>query len=108
MSRLTVIATLALLVAGALPAGAITRHASLSLSCAEISAIIRREGAAIFRYPSPRKIGLTLFDRYVRDGSFCARHQGLETVYVPSAGGGQCPVRRCTSEPSICLGSTCD
>lgn len=105
MSRLLAIA---IIVAAATPAEAISRYAAMQLSCGEITSIIRREGAAIFRYPSPRRIGLTLFDRYVRNGSYCARHQSLEKVYIPSAGGNQCLVQHCVSMPDNCIGAFCD
>lgn len=79
----------------------------MQLSCGEITSIIRREGAAIFRYPSPRRTGATLYDRYVRDSSYCASHQALERVYIPSQNGGQCQVQHCITRPDNCLGLTC-
>lgn len=105
MSRLL---ALAIVLAVATPVKAISRYSALQLSCDEITAIIQREGAAIFRYPSPRRTGLTLFDRYVRNSGYCARHQSLEKVYIPSAGGEQCLVQHCVSLPSTCIGAFCD
>lgn len=98
MSRLFAIA---ILLVAALPAQAISRYSALQLSCGEITSIIREEGAAIFRYPSPRRSGYTLYDRYVRNGGYCARHQSLEKVYIPSAGGEQCLVQHCISNPIV-------
>jgi hypothetical protein len=105
MSRLLAIA---IVLMAAAPAEAVSRYAATQLSCAEITAIIRREGAAIFRYPSPRRTGFTLYDRYVRNGGYCARHQSLQKVYIPSAGGQQCPVQHCVSSPENCIGAFCD
>lgn len=104
MSRLLAIA---IFLIAAAPAEAISRYSALQLSCGEITAIIRQDGAAIFRYPSPRRTGLTLYDRYVRHSGYCARHQSLEKVYIPSAGG-QCLVQHCVSRPDNCIGALCD
>lgn len=104
MSRLLAVA---LILATAGPADAISRYSALQLSCGEITAIIRRDGAAIFRYPSPRRTGMTLYDRYVRNGGYCARHQSLEKVYIPSESG-QCLVQHCVSVPENCIGAFCD
>lgn len=98
MSRLLAIV---LLLAAAMPAEAISRYSALQLSCGEIKSIIREEGSAIFRYPSPRRAGFTLYDRYVRHSGYCATHQTLEQVLIPSAGGEQCPVQHCVSDPLI-------
>ena len=105
MSRLLAVAMF--LAAAASPVEAISRYSALQLSCSEISSIIRREGAAIFRYPSPRRTGLTLYDRYVRDRGYCASHQILERVYIPSEGGGQCQVQHCVTRPDNCVGALC-
>jgi hypothetical protein len=88
-------------------AGATSRYSALQLSCDEIKSIIRSEGAAIFRYPSPRRKGLTLYDRYVRNDSYCASHQSTEKVYIPSANADQCLVQRCVTQPDNCVGATC-
>lgn len=104
MSRLLAIT---IVLAATTPAAAISRYSSQQLTCGEITAIIHQDGAAIFRYPSPRRTGLTLYDRYVRHSGYCARHQFLEKVYIPSAGG-QCLVQHCVSLPDNCIGSLCD
>ena len=105
MSRLLAIA---IFLMAAAPAEAVSRYSAMQLSCGEITAIIRREGAAIFRYPSPRRTGFTLYDRYVRHSGYCARHQSLQKVYIPSAGGQQCLVQHCVSAPDHCIGAFCD
>ena len=98
MSRLFAIV---ILMAATAPAQAVSRYSALQLSCGEITSIIREEGAAIFRYPSPRRSGFTLYDRYVRHRGYCARHQSVEKVYIPSADGEQCLVQHCVSDPVI-------
>lgn len=98
MSRLLAIV---ILLAAVMPAQAVSRYSAMQLSCGEIKSIIRHEGAAIFRYPSPRREGFTLYDRYVRNSSYCARHQSLEKVFIPSAGGERCLVQHCSSTPVI-------
>jgi hypothetical protein len=104
MSRLLAVA---IFLVTSSPVEAISRYTALQLSCGEIASIIRREGAAIFRYPSPRRTGLTLYDRYVRDSSYCASHQTLERVYIPSEGGRQCQVQHCVTRPENCVGALC-
>ena len=104
MSRLLALAVVFVI---ATPAGAISRYSALQLTCSEITSIIRRDGAAIFRYPSPRRTGVTLYDRYVRNGSYCTSHQIIEKVYIPSDGGEQCLVQHCISRPDNCLGAFC-
>lgn len=89
------------------PAGATSRHSALQLTCGEIKSIIRNEGAAIFRYPSPRKKSLTLYDRYVRNVNHCAPHQSTEKVFIPSANADQCLVQRCVTRPDHCVGAAC-
>lgn len=71
------------------------RYSALKYSCSAIQSLIEQHGAAIFRYPSPRKPGLTLYDRYVRNNNFCASHQVMERVMIPSADTDRCPVRHC-------------
>jgi hypothetical protein len=86
-------------------AGATSRYSAMQLTCGEIKTIIRNEGAAIFRYPSPRRKGFTLYDRYVRNEQYCSSHQSTEKVYIPSANADQCLVQRCVTRS--CMGETC-
>lgn len=94
-----------LAVAVVAPAGATSRYSALNLTCSEINDIIRSEGAAIFRYPSPRRKGFTLYDRYVRNVQYCASHQSTEKVFIPSANAGKCLVQRCVTRQ--CDGGAC-
>jgi hypothetical protein len=84
-----------MLISTATSAAAISRYSALEHSCGDIQSIIDDEGAAIFRYPSPRKTGITLYDRYVRNDMFCASHQITERVLIPSRDGDRCQVRHC-------------
>jgi hypothetical protein len=84
------------------------RYSAQNHSCRAIQSLIDAHGAAIFRYPSPRKAGLTLYDRYVRNINFCASHQVTETVMIPAADTERCPVRHCVSgscddSPTFCF-----
>jgi hypothetical protein len=105
MSRLLAIA---ILLAAAAQAEAVSRYSATQLSCGEIKAIISREGAAIFRYPSPRRTGFTLYDRYVHHSGYCTRQQSLERVFIPSEGGAKCLVHHCVSSPTNCIGGFCN
>jgi hypothetical protein len=75
-------------------ARAIQRYTSTSMTCAEIKATLGRDGAAIMRHQSPRT-GILLYDRYVKNRSFCPVGQTTERAYIPSADRKSCPVDRC-------------
>lgn len=95
----TVAAVAASLVAS--EASAISRYNSTNLSCERIQNILATQKAAIFRYPSKRVANLPLYDRYVRNGSYCDTNQVTEEVTIPSANG-QCPVLHCIQQPDPC------
>ena len=88
-----------LVVAGVLAlsaqAQAISRYTSTSMSCADVSSTISREGAAIMRYTSPRT-GNPLYDRYVANRTFCEPGQTTERSSIPTSDRQNCPVNRCT------------
>jgi len=92
MTKFIIAAMLAL---SATSASAISRYSALDHSCGDIQTIIDQQGAAIFRYPSPRRNGLPLYDRYVRNDMFCSSHQVTERVLIPSNDNDRCPVRHC-------------
>ncbi len=77
------------------PAFAINRYNIQSMSCSKVQAIIQREGAAILRYPSKRVAGMTLYDRYVRNGLFCDPGQHAERAFVPTRDNPSCWVWNC-------------
>ena len=88
----------AAIVAGAIvPAYAISRYNSQSMSCQAVQAAIRNEGAVILRYPSRRTPNMTLYDRYVLHDGFCMSTQFADDATVPTADRASCSVRKCVT-----------
>jgi hypothetical protein len=83
----------ALLLAG--EASAISRYQTTSMSCARVQAAVNSDGEAILRYPAPDNPSLVLYDRYVRDRTFCSSSQRADLKSVPAADTRKCPVRKC-------------
>lgn len=81
----------ALLLAG--EASAFSRYQTMSMSCAQVQARVKSDGAAILHYPGTG--GLDLFDRYVRDRTFCSSTQRAQARSVPAADTRSCRVSRC-------------
>ena len=75
-------------------ASAISRYDVGNMSCDRVHAIMQSEGAAILRYRSPQN-GLTLYDRYVSDRTYCRRTQDLDQVGLPTSDRASCPVYKC-------------
>jgi hypothetical protein len=82
-----------LLLAG--EASAIERYLTTSMSCARVQATLTSEGQAILRYPAPDNPSLMLYDRYVRDRTFCSSSQRADPKSVPAADTRNCRVRKC-------------
>lgn len=78
----------------AVEAHAVNRYTSTAMTCAEVSATIAREGAAIMRYTAPRT-GNLIYDRYVRNRQFCQPNGTTQRVYIPTSDQPACPVNRC-------------
>ena len=93
MRRLTAAVCLTLVTA---QAHAISRYTAASLSCAEIRAIIAREGAAIIDWPSARIPGLRRYDRFVASQSYCDVEKLAQTTFIPAGDTAACPVNQCT------------
>ena len=93
MRRIAMIAVPVLLIAG--DASAISRYDTASMSCARVQAALQSEGAAILRYRAPDDPSLTLYDRYVRDRTFCKSSQRADLRSVPAADTQNCRVRKC-------------
>ena len=91
----------AILIFASMPANAISRYYSKKLSCAAIHRILSTEKAAVLRYPSTRIANLTLYDRYVRNESYCFPHQVGEIVKIPSRDWA-CTVMHGIQEPDLC------
>ncbi|MEX3009352.1 hypothetical protein [Hoeflea sp. TYP-13] len=83
------------LFAVSLPAQAISRYNTPSLTCSRIQNILQTENAAILRYPSPRISDLTLYDIYVSHSRYCDFGERGATAYVPAKDTRQCKVLEC-------------
>jgi hypothetical protein len=74
---------LATVVAVASPAAAISRISATTQSCAALRQIIDNQGAVIVTHPGSRSSG-TLYDRYVRDSSYCQPGYVATDDWVPA------------------------
>ena len=74
-------------------AHAISRYNSTSMSCGEIKATVRAEGAVILRWRS--KSGIQRFGRFVPHSGFCNWGERAEISYVPASDRRSCSVREC-------------
>ncbi|WP_201860556.1 hypothetical protein [Microvirga soli] len=59
---------------------------TLAMTCAQAAGIVASQGAAVLR------TGSTTYDRYVRDGSFCAPQETTSPAWVKTADVAQCPI----------------
>ena len=84
------------IVAFALPAHALNRYNAPSLTCSRIQSILKEEGAAVLRYPSPRISQLTLYATYAFHSGYCGYDQYAKPTTVPSSDNKRCRVRVCT------------
>ena len=90
----TLLLTLCLMLTAA-EAQAISRYNSTALSCGEVKAIVRGEGAAIMRWTSTTNPGLQRYGRFVRNRQFCRASERAELSYIPSADRQSCAVLEC-------------
>ena len=74
---------------------AISRYQTNSMSCTRVQAAVNSDGEAILRYPAPNNSSLVLYDRYVRDRTFCSSSQRADLKSVPAADTAKCQVRKC-------------
>ncbi|MGE0281755.1 MAG: hypothetical protein AB7P20_14230 [Rhizobiaceae bacterium] len=90
MTRLALAAFFALV---SFDASAIVRYMVQGMTCAEVREALDRDGVAIlFR---TGKSGVTLYDRYVKDGSLCASGSLTATERITSADTDDCLVTKC-------------
>lgn len=89
----TIVAILAIVAAA--NAHAISRYNSKSLTCSEARQILKDEGAVIFRYPSTRVPGLTLYDRYVASSRYCSSGEQTQWASIPTQDNSKCRVYKC-------------
>ncbi len=80
-----------------LPAYAISRYDTKTFTCNEIQSIVKRDGAAILRYPSTRNAGIILYDRYVSTGLQCEYNKRPVFRTVPTSDNASCAVTSCRS-----------
>lgn len=85
----------AVLATVAVPAHAISRYNSESMSCRQAQSAVQAEGAVIFRYRSLRNPSLTRYDRYVRHDGYCQWNEYAANAWVPTRDTGECFVRNC-------------
>lgn len=76
-------------------AAAASRFEVSKMTCEEVQAILAKEGAATLSYPSGGILGLSLYDRYVSDQSFCTNGSVAQSAGVPTADKKYCRVRKC-------------
>lgn len=79
-------------------AEAISRYYSTSMSCPAARSLVAQEGAVIFRYPSARNPSLTLYDRFVAHGGYCAYGEYAGPKAVPTTSG-SCTLLACLQQP---------
>jgi hypothetical protein len=77
----------------AFDASAIIRYIVLDMTCKEVREAVDRDGVAIL-YRQGRS-GVTLYDRFVKDGSLCATGYTAAREGIDVADTGDCRVTRC-------------
>ena len=71
------------------------RPTTLVMTCAQARGIVNSQGAVVLR------TGPTTYDRYVRDGSFCALQEMAWPTWVRTADAAQCPIGGICRSPEI-------
>lgn len=81
----------------------INRYDIQDMTCNQVQSILRQQGAAILRYPSPNGNGRILYDRYVDSPTICFAEQGhaVQRV-VPTKDTNACPTLSCKPGPPEC------
>ena len=72
---------------------AVAQTPSVSMTCAEAAALINTRGSAVLA------TSRTLYDRYVRDRSFCVYDQDTRPEWVPTKDNPQCFIGYSCFEP---------
>lgn len=98
MKRMAFAAALSLVASDAF---AISRYDITNMSCAEVQAVIQKDGEAILRYGSSSLLGLPIYDRYVRDQRLCESDQVLTRTGVPTADKPYCAVHKCVESSTF-------
>lgn len=90
MTRLAVAAFFLLI---SFDASAIVRYMVQGMSCAEVQDAVDRDGIAILYRQG--KSGVTLYDRFVKDASFCAAGYTTSRERISAADTDDCRVAKC-------------
>ena len=90
MTRLAMAAVFSIM---SFDASAIVRYMVQGMTCAEVGEALDRDGIAIlFR---PGKSGVTHYDRFVKDGSYCAAGYTTAAERISAADTDDCRVTKC-------------
>lgn len=92
----TVLGALTMLLWVSGDASAISRYNSKSVTCHQAHELIASQGAVIFRYPSKRNPGLTLYNRFVAHAGKCAFGEQPALQSVPTADRSSCRLIFCS------------
>ena len=90
MNRLVVAAIFSMM---SFDASAIVRYMVEGMTCAEVKDALDRDGLAILFRKS--QSGVTLYDRFVKDGSFCSAGYTSAGERISSADTDNCRVTKC-------------
>jgi hypothetical protein len=74
-------------------ASAVVRYMVQGMSCAEVQEALDRDGIAILYRQGTS--GVTLYDRFVKDGSFCAAGYTSAQEQITAADTDECRVTKC-------------
>jgi hypothetical protein len=90
IARLSIVAALSMASSDAL---AIVRYMVQGMTCAEVQEALNRDGIAILYRQA--ESGVALYDRFVKDESFCQALSTTASARISVADTNQCPVRKC-------------
>ena len=74
-------------------ASAIVRYMVQGMTCTEVQEALDRDGIAILYRQG--ESGVMLYDRFVKDESFCQAHSTTASEKIAVADTNGCPVRKC-------------
>jgi hypothetical protein len=90
MTRLAMAVTFTL---ASFEASAIVRYMVQGMTCAEVQEALDRDGIAILYRQG--ESGVVLYDRFVKDESFCRARSTTASERIAVADTDECPVRKC-------------
>jgi hypothetical protein len=89
-TRLSMVAVFSIVSFDAL---AIVRYMVQGMTCAEVQEALDRDSIAILYRQA--ESGVALYDRFVKDESFCQAGHATASEKIAVADTGECPVRKC-------------